>query len=72
MTSSAALTEIRKRHYALEALPDTIVIPVLGEIRRDTCLDWQAKPFAITSAHRTRMHRACRDGCPHSHLGDGE
>lgn len=35
MTSSAALTEIRKRHYALEALPDTIVIPVLGEIRRE-------------------------------------
>lgn len=33
MTSSAALTEIRKRHYALEALPATIVIPVLGEIR---------------------------------------
>ena len=35
MTNSAALTEIRKRHYALEALPDTIVIPVLGEIRRE-------------------------------------
>lgn len=35
MTRSAALTEIRKRHYALEALPDTIVIPVLSEIRRE-------------------------------------
>src|SRR5690606_2721856 len=35
MTSSAALTEMRKRHYALEALPDTIVIPVLGEVRRE-------------------------------------
>ena len=35
MTSSAVLTEIRKRHYALEALPDAIVIPVLGEIRRE-------------------------------------
>lgn len=35
MTSTAALTEMRKRHYALEALPDMIVIPVLGESRRE-------------------------------------
>lgn len=35
MISSAALTEIRKRHFALEALPEAIVIPVLGEIRRE-------------------------------------
>jgi len=35
MTSSAALTEMRKRHYALQMLPDTVVIPVLGEIRRE-------------------------------------
>ena len=35
MTSTAALSELRKRHYALEALPDTIVIPVLGEVRRE-------------------------------------
>lgn len=35
MTSSAALTEIRKRHFALEVLPDTIVIPVLGDVRRE-------------------------------------
>lgn len=47
----------------------TVSCPMLGNIRRDTCLDWQGKPFAITSAHRTRMHRACRAGCPHSHLG---
>ena len=35
MISSAALTEIRKRDFALEALPDTIVIPVLGDVRRE-------------------------------------
>ena len=35
MTSTAALSELRKRHYALEALPDTIVIPALGEVRRE-------------------------------------
>lgn len=35
MTSSAALGAIRKRNFALEALPDTIVIPVIGDIRRE-------------------------------------
>ena len=35
MTSTADLSELRKRHYALEALPDTIAIPVLGEVRRE-------------------------------------
>ncbi len=34
MTISATLTAVRKRHYALDALPDTIAIPALGA-RRD-------------------------------------
>lgn len=34
MTISAALATVRKRHYALDALPDTIAIPALGA-RRD-------------------------------------
>ena len=34
MTSSAALTEIRMRHYALEALPDTVSIPALEARQR--------------------------------------
>ena len=51
-------------------LQETVDCPVLGELRRDTCLDWQAKPYAITSSHRMRMYRACRSGCPHSRLAD--
>ena len=30
MNSSVSLVSIRKRHFMLEALPDTIVIPALG------------------------------------------
>jgi len=30
MTQSAALTALRKRHFALDALPNTIAIPVLA------------------------------------------
>ncbi|MBO0346015.1 transcriptional regulator [Roseibium sp. CAU 1637] len=42
--------------------------PILGEIGRDTCLSWQKKPRAVTNAMRTKLHRACRSGCPHSRL----
>lgn len=30
MSNSARMAALRKRHYGLEALPDTIVIPALG------------------------------------------
>ena len=36
MTRSAALTNLRRHHCALEALPDTIVIPMLGPFRRES------------------------------------
>lgn len=35
MTSSAALTEIRKRHFTLDGLPDTIVVPAFEAPRRE-------------------------------------
>jgi hypothetical protein len=46
----------------------TVECPVLGEIRRDQCLAEQRKPFSATSSVRSRLYRACRAGCPHSHL----
>lgn len=47
----------------------TVDCPVKGEMARNVCLRWQDKPFAITSADRTRMYHACRAGCPHSKHG---
>ena len=35
MTQSAALASLRKRHFALDALPDTIAIPVLEARQRE-------------------------------------
>ena len=37
--------------------------PELGELSRNTCLDWQKKPRAQTSSLRARMYHACRR-CP--------
>lgn len=42
--------------------------PILGGIRRNVCLDWQAKPFAATNEQRVMLYRACRSGCPYSKL----
>ncbi len=33
MSNSTRIATLRKRHYALEALPDTIVVPALGARR---------------------------------------
>ncbi len=46
----------------------TVDCPVLGGIGRHICLDWQAKPRAVTNSTRSKVYRACRDGCPHSRL----
>lgn len=42
--------------------------PIKGAMSRNTCLQWQGKPFAPTSADRVRMFHACRSACPHSRL----
>lgn len=52
-------------------LSKTVPCPVLGEIGRDQCDDWQTKPFATSNATRLQVFRACRSGCPHSRLQEG-
>jgi hypothetical protein len=44
--------------------------PVVGDISRRLCLDWQARPFAVTNPTRVRVYKACRSGCEHSFLGE--
>ncbi len=50
-------------------MAETVTCPVLGDIRRDRCLDEQAMPFLATSSIRSKLFRACRNGCPHSRIG---
>ncbi|MGD9769825.1 MAG: transcriptional regulator [Pseudolabrys sp.] len=50
---------------------ETVECPVLGEIKRDYCLDQQKMPLMATSSVRVRVYRACRNGCPHSRIGGG-
>ncbi len=38
MSNSARMAALRKRHYALEALPDTIVVPALGALRPEAAV----------------------------------
>lgn len=47
---------------------ETVTCPVQGQIARNVCLDWQRKPRAVTNPFRTKVYRACRNGCPHSRL----
>jgi hypothetical protein len=47
---------------------EKVICPILGEIGRDHCLDEQAKPSRATSSIRSKLYRACRNGCPHSRI----
>ena len=49
----------------------TVICPRLDEMTRDTCFEWQKKPFAATSSLRVEMFHACRSGCPHSRIKGG-
>ncbi|MEM6384362.1 MAG: transcriptional regulator [Pseudomonadota bacterium] len=49
-------------------MQETVRCPVLVEVTRDECHNWQKKPFASTSGLRVKLYRACRSGCPHSRL----
>lgn len=47
---------------------EEIVCPIVGEITIDRCLDEQKKKFVGTSAVRTQLYHACRNGCANSRL----
>lgn len=46
----------------------SVQCPILGEIGRDRCLDEQKMTRSATSSIRSKLYRACRNGCPHSRL----
>jgi len=41
--------------------------PVFGDIPKNVCQDWQAKPQAFTNSIRSMMYDACR-ACPFSKI----
>lgn len=49
-----------------------VTCPVLGLIGADRCQREQRMPKTFSSPIRVRLHKACRSGCQHSHLGDGK
>jgi hypothetical protein len=52
-------------------LSEEVECPVLGPLLKNRCLDEQKKAFTGTSALRTRIYNACRNGCVHSRLTKG-
>lgn len=74
--SRSAISTVINRKYAGDLgrveqmvrgvlMAETVLCPVLGELPRNRCLDWQKKPYAPTSSHRVQMYVACQS-CPNS------
>lgn len=50
---------------------ETVMCPVLGEIGRQQCERHQRAPRRVSNSSSLRLYRACRSGCPNSHLHGG-
>ena len=46
----------------------TVDCPVIGEIPRNRCLEYQRQPFSATNPMRVRLSKACQT-CPHRRGG---
>ncbi|WP_208508399.1 hypothetical protein [Variovorax paradoxus] len=44
-------------------LAETVTCPVMGELGRRHCLDYQVRPLAHTNPQRVRLFQACKT-CP--------
>jgi len=53
-------------------MAETVDCPIIGDMTRDVCLNWQARPFSTTNSNAVRMFQACRAGCEHSRLKAGD
>jgi len=42
--------------------------PVVGELARDRCLEFQKREFCATNPTRVQLYHACRSGCEHSRI----
>lgn len=45
-------------------MAETVQCPVMGQLGRRHCLDYQARPLAFTNPVRVALHRACKT-CSH-------
>jgi len=50
---------------------ETVDCPVIGDIRRNRCIEYQRQKLAATNPTRVQRYHACRNGCPHSRLENG-
>lgn len=55
-----------------ELMAESIVCPIVGQLALTACQQHQARPFAATNPMRVALYRACRSGCPHSGLKEGQ
>ena len=51
---------------------ETVVCPVVGDLSRQACGEHQRRPGAPHNPPRIQFFKACRGGCPHSRINQGD
>lgn len=49
-------------------LGKVVICPVMGELEKHRCKQFQKEPFSATNQTRVRRYRACRTGCINSEI----
>lgn len=49
----------------------TVDCPVIGDLKRERCIEHQRTPLITSNPSRVALYRACRNGCPHSLIKTG-
>lgn len=49
-------------------LGETVICPVMGELEKHRCKQFQKETFSATNPVRIRRYRACRSGCINSEV----
>ncbi len=49
-------------------LGETVICPVMGELEKHRCKQFQKDTFSATNPIRIRRYRACRSGCINSDI----
>ena len=45
-----------------------VTCPVVGELARDRCIEFQQRDFCATNPTRVQLFHACRSGCEYSRI----
>ena len=65
---AAHRVETFREKFAGAFLGVCVQCPVVGELSRNRCIEFQQRAFCATNPTRVQLYHGCRSGCEHSRI----